>query len=234
METDVRREAGKGETVSIVTISRGSYYRGREVAEKLAAKLNYECVSREILLEASREFNIPEFKLARAIDDAPKILERITHQKEKYVSYIRASLLKHAQKDNLVYHGLFGNFFLQDIPHVLKVRIVGDLEVRVADEVERSGISAARAREIITRDDEERRKWALHLYGADTWDATFYDLVIHLKSITVDDAVSLIQHTLRFPHFQTTPESQEIIDNLVEATRLEFSPVWWEGSPKPE
>ena len=32
----------------------------------------------------------------------------------------------------------------------------------------------------------------LHLYGADTWDATFYDLVIHLKSITVDDAVSLI------------------------------------------
>ncbi len=218
--------------MAIITISRGSYYRGREVAEKLAAKLGYECISREIILEASQEFNIPEIKLVRAIQDAPTILQRFIHEKEKYVAYVRAALLKHVQKDNVVYHGLFGNFFLQDIPHILKVRIVGDLEARVADEVEREGIAADKAREIIMRDDEERRKWALHLYGADTWDATFYDMVIHLKLITVDDAVSLILHVLQFPGFQTTPESQQAIDNLVEATRLEVSSVWWEGSPR--
>ena len=216
--------------MAIITISRGSYYRGREVAEKLAEKLGYKCISREIILEASQEFNIPEIKLVRAIEDAPKILQRLTHEKEKYVAYIRSSLLKHMQRDNVVYHGLFGNFFLQGIPHVLKVRIVGDLEARVADEVEREGIPADKAREILLRDDEERRKWAHHLYGADTWDATFYDLVIHLKTITVDDAVSLIMHALQLPGFQTTPESQQAIDNLVEATRLEVSEVWWEES----
>jgi cytidylate kinase len=220
--------------MAIITISRGSYHRGREVAETLAAKLGYKCISREILLEASQEFDIPEIKLVRAIEDAPKILQRFTREKEKYITYIRAALLKHAQKDNMVYHGLFGNFFLQDVPHVLKVRIVGDLETRVAEEVERTGIPTAKAREIIMRDDDERRKWALHLYGADTWDATHYDLVIHLKSISVDDAVSLIEHTLQFPRFQTTVESQQIIDNLVEAMRLEVSPVWWEGSPGKE
>ena len=116
--------------MAIITISRGSYYRGREVAEKLAAKLGYECISREILLEASKEFNIPEIKLVRAIQDAPTIFERFVHDKEKYLTYIRAALLKHVRKDNVVYHGLFGNFLLQDIPHVLKVRIVADLEVR--------------------------------------------------------------------------------------------------------
>jgi cytidylate kinase len=220
--------------MAIITISRGSYHRGREVAEKLAAKLGYECVSREILLEASQEFNIPEIKLVRAIEDTPKILARLTREKGKYVAYIRAALLKRAQKDNMVYHGLFGNFFLRDVPHVLKIRIVGDLETRVADEVERAGISAAKAREILLRDDEERRKWALHLYGADTWDATFYDMVLHLKTITVDNAVSLIMSALQFPGFQTTPESQQVIDNLVEAMRLEVSPVWWEGSPRGE
>ena len=135
--------------MAIITISRGSYYRGREVAEKLATKLGYECISREILLEASQEFNIPEIKLVRAIQDSPKILERLTHEKEKYVAYIRSALLKHVQRDNVVYHGLFGNFFLQGIPHVMKVRIVGDLEARVADEVEREGIPADKAREII-------------------------------------------------------------------------------------
>jgi cytidylate kinase len=220
--------------MAIITISRGSYHRGREVAEKLAAKLGYECVSREILLEASQEFNIPEIKLVRAIQDAPKILERFTREKEKYVTYIRAALLKRVQKDNIVYHGLFGNFLLRDVPHVLKVRIVGDLDARVAEEVERAGIPEARAKEIIMKDDEERRKWAFHLYGADTWDATFYDLVIHLKSITVEDAVSLIMHALEFPRFQTTPESQQIVDTLVEAMRLEVSSVWWEGSQGPQ
>ncbi|HYA42799.1 MAG TPA: cytidylate kinase-like family protein [Syntrophobacteraceae bacterium] len=220
--------------MAIITISRGSYHRGREVAEKLAVKLGYECVSREILLEASQEFNIPEIKLIRAIKDAPKILERFTREKEKYVSYVRAALLKRAQRDNIVYHGLFGNFFLRDVPHVLKVRIVGDLDARVAEEVERAGIPEAKAREIIMKDDEERRKWAFHLYGADTWDATFYDLVIHLKSITVDDAVSLIMHALQFTRFQTTPESQQIVDSLVEAMRLEVSSVWWEDSSKPK
>jgi cytidylate kinase len=216
--------------MSIITISRGTYHRGREVAEKLAQKLGYACFSREILLEASEEYNVSEIKLIRAIQDAPSILDRLTRQKEKYVAYIRAALLKHVQKDNVVYHGLFGHFFLQDIPHVLKVRIVGDLEARVADEVKREGISAEKAREIIMRDDEERRKWALYLYGADAWDATLYDLVLHLKAITVDDAVNVISYVAQLPGFQTTPESQQAIDNLVEAARMEMTPVWWGGT----
>jgi cytidylate kinase len=218
--------------MSIITISRGSYNRGKEVAEKLAQKLGYVCISREILLEASEEYNIPEIKLIRAIQDSPSILQRLTRQKEKYVAYIRAALLKHVQKDNVVYHGLFGHFFLQDIPHVLKVRIVGDLEARIEDEVRREGISAEKAREIIMRDDEERRKWALYLYGADSWDATLYDLVIHLKTITVDDAVELISIARQLPGFQTTPESQQAIDSLVAASRLETSSVMWQGSNK--
>ena len=107
--------------MAIITISRGSYSRAKEIAEKLAQELGYGCVSREILLEASEEFNIPEIKLVRAIEDAPSILDRFTQGKERYLAYIRAALLKHAQKDNVVYHGIGGNFLLQGIPHVLKV-----------------------------------------------------------------------------------------------------------------
>jgi len=220
--------------MSIITISRGSYNRGKEVAEKLAQKLGYKCISREILLEASEEYNIPEIKLIRAIQDAPSLLDRLIHKKEKYITFIRTALLKHIQNDNVVYHGLFGHFFLQNIPHVLKVRIVGDLQDRVEDEVKREGISADKAREIITRDDDERRKWAFYLYGADSWDATLYDLVIHLKAISVDDAVKLICYIREFPDFQTTPESQQAIDGLVEAARLEMTPVWWHGFNRDE
>jgi len=86
--------------------------------------LGYECISRDIILEASEQFNIPEIKLIRAIHDAPSILDRFTYGKERYIAFLRAALLKHLQRDNVVYHGLAGHLFLQNIPHVLKVRIM--------------------------------------------------------------------------------------------------------------
>ena len=48
--------------MAIVAISRGSYSRGKEVAERVAERLGYQCISREVIIEASREFNIPEIK----------------------------------------------------------------------------------------------------------------------------------------------------------------------------
>ena len=50
----------------IVTISRESYTRAKDVAEKVAEKLGFQCVSREILIEASEEFNVPEVKLLQS------------------------------------------------------------------------------------------------------------------------------------------------------------------------
>jgi cytidylate kinase len=206
--------------MSIVTISRGSYSRGKEVAEKLAQSLGYQCLSRDILLEASELYNIPEIKLVRAIHDAPSILERFIYSKESYVAYIRAALLRHVQKDNVVYHGLAGHFLLQGIPHVFKVRIIADLDDRVKEEMKRENISAEEARRILLKDDEERRKWSKTVYGIDTWDPSLYDLVIKIKGVTVEGAVEIIKCSLKGP-FQTTPEGQKLVDDMSLAAQIE-------------
>ena len=207
--------------MSIITISRGSYTRGKEVAEKLAQTLGYQCLSRDILLEASELYNIPEIKLVRAIHDAPSILERFTYSREPYVAYIRAALLHQVQKDNVVYHGLAGHFLLKGVPHVLKVRIIADLEDRVKEEMKRENIPAEEARRILRKDDEERRKWSKHVYGIDTWDPSLYDLVINIKYITVDGAADIIKCALKDPCFQTTPEGQKLVDEMSLAARIE-------------
>lgn len=208
--------------MAIITISRGSYSRGKEVAEKLARKLGYECISRDILLEASDEFDIPEIKLVRALHDAPTVLERFSNGKERYVSYIRSALLQHVLKDNVVYHGLAGHYLLSDVPNVLKVRILADMEDRVEEEMKRENISSEKARYILKKDDDERRKWSLQLFGTDTWDSRLYDLVLHIKSLTVDDAVEILFETARKPIFQTTPRSKEILENLALAARVQM------------
>ena len=40
--------------MAVITISRGSYSRGKEIAEKVAAKLGYTCISRDLLLGVER------------------------------------------------------------------------------------------------------------------------------------------------------------------------------------
>ncbi len=69
--------------MSIITISRGTYSLGKEVAEKVAQKLGYECIAREVLLEASELFNIPETKLLMTMENAPSILDRFTSGRER-------------------------------------------------------------------------------------------------------------------------------------------------------
>jgi cytidylate kinase len=200
--------------MAVITISRGSYSRGKEIAEKVAARLGFECISRDLLLEVSKEHNIPELKLVHAIHDAPGILQRLNRKEEKYIAFIKSALLNHLKADNVVYHGLAGHFFVKDVPHALKVRVLADMEDRVQLEMERKGIDAEKARSILQKDDEERRKWSQRLYGIDTSDPSLYDLVVHIKQLTVDDAVDLICDCVSKEQFKTTPESQRMIEDL--------------------
>ncbi len=215
--------------MSIITISRGSYSRGKEVAEKLALALNYECLSREIILEASEQFNIPELKLVRAIHDAPTILDRFTSGKERFIAFFRATLLNHLRRDNIVFHGLGSHFFLQRFPHILKVRISANLEDRVREEMARENIPADEARMILVNDDAERRKWGLQIFGQDPWNPQLYDMILHIGNMRVDEAVSVILHAVQQPCFRSDPESRrmladEALSAMVEAALVKTFP----------
>ncbi len=99
--------------MSVITISRGCYSKGKEVAEKLAEKPGYECIFKEIILEASEHFHVIMKNLKQAIHDPHSFLEHITYDKEIDLCYISEVLLEHIEKDNVVYHGLTGPFFLK-------------------------------------------------------------------------------------------------------------------------
>lgn len=211
--------------MSIVTISRGSYTKGKEIAERVAAKLGYECLSRDVLLEASEQFNIPEIRLVRALHDAPSVLERFGHGRERYVAFIENAFLEHVLRDDVVYHGLAGHFFLRGVAHGFKVRVIADLEERVRLEMEREHIDERTARETLKKDDFERRRWALALYGVDTVDPILYDMVLNVGNLTLDCAVEMICGAARSPCFAPTEASKAKLANMVVASRVRVAVV---------
>ena len=206
--------------MAIITISRGSYSMGVIVAEEVGRRLGYSVISRDLLLDASDRFHIPEIKLIRAIHDAPGILERVSHSKQAYLAYIRSALTERAAGDNIVYHGLAGHVLLKGIEEVLKVRITADMDYRVAREMKREGITEQEARSILEKDDQQRRKWTKSLWGADPWDSSLYDLVIRIDRFKVEDAVDFICKAAESEAFRTTEKSLQKLKDLALACRV--------------
>lgn len=206
--------------MSLICISRGSYYRGMEVAHRVAEILDYGCISRDSLLDESDRFDIPEIKLMRNIRHATQILERFSFGRERYINFISASILKYLKNDNYVYHGIAGQYFFYQVQHLLKVRVIADLEERVESEARRHNISHDQARMQLTHDDEERRLWALFLYGIDIFEPSLYDLVVNVSALSVEDAANLIAQAAQLPCYQPSEDSQKKVNDLALAAEL--------------
>jgi hypothetical protein len=207
--------------MAIITISRGSYSKGKEVAEGVAARLDYRCMSREILLDASERFSVPEVRLLHAMHDGPSVLERFGHGTASYIAYVRSALLDAVRKDDVVYHGLAGHILLSEIGSVLRVRIIADLETRISMVSERENIGRSEARKMISRIDQERRKWSRRLYGVNPWDPSLYDLVISIDKIGVQGAVDLICQAAAQEPFVLSDGAKREIEDLALAVSVE-------------
>jgi cytidylate kinase len=205
--------------MGIITISRGSCRRAKEIAELLAQKLGYDCIAREILLKASKDFDIPEVKLLHEMQHAPSVFERIKHGKKKYIAFIREAFLESIQKDNVVYNGFAGHFFTVGLPGILKIRITANMDYRINVVKKRENVSEGKAREIINKIDTERSKWSMYLYGIDTKSAELYDIVLHIDCLGVDGSADLLNNLAKRPCFQTSPESKKKLKDMLIAAK---------------
>jgi cytidylate kinase len=200
--------------MAIITISRGSFSHGKEIAEKVAETLGYECISREILLEASQYFKVSEKKLLKSIHDAPTILERVTHGRERYIAYIRAALLDHVARDNIVYHGHAGHLLIPEVHHVLKVRIIAEMSERISLVKKQQNVPEAEATAFIAYEDKQRTLWTRDLFKVDIEDPRLYDMILNIGGLRIEDACNVICATARSETFATTPESRRTLRDL--------------------
>jgi len=207
------RHGKENNSMAIISISRGCFSHGKTIAEKIAQKLNYECVDRVILLEAVEFFNISETKLLHSVNDAPGVLNKITHGREKYLAYFQAALLEHVKHDNVVYHGHAGHLLLPNLSHIMKVRIIADMADRINFMQQEDHISAEEAQKRIKKDDRERANWTRYLYNRDIQDPSLYDMVINIATFSIDDACDMICHAINSGMFKTKPEDKQTLND---------------------
>jgi hypothetical protein len=88
--------------MAIIMISRGTFSGGRGVAEELAARLGFPCISRGTVFDTSVGFGIPEAELDNLAVDSPAFWKQVPGRRIALVNIIRAALLKLSRDGNLV------------------------------------------------------------------------------------------------------------------------------------
>lgn len=198
----------------IVTISRGAKSGGIALAKMLCEELGYRCLSREILIEGAKKYNIDEETLAAELEKTPTLWQRLTHEQNRYLIFIKCALLQAAKGDNMVYHGHAGQFFLEDVKHALKVRILAPLEYRVKTVMAEMEIGHDKAVEHIAKVDTARRRWVKSLYGRDWEDPALYDLTVNLASLSLDTACATVRRALESDDFAPTVDSMHRLNDM--------------------
>jgi len=206
--------------MAIITISRGTKSGGKKLAEMLSERLGYRCISREVIVQASEKYGIPEYKLFTAIQKSPTLLQRLTFDRERYLAYITESLCEAVKDDNVVYHGHAGHFLLQGISHVMKVRIVANMQFRAEAAMEQMNLSYKEAEKYIDEIDKQRVKWSKFLYGVNWCEPGLYDIVFNVDRTDLEFVCSTLEYAVNQPLFQSTKESQKAMQDLVLASHV--------------
>jgi cytidylate kinase len=209
--------------MQLICISRGTYAGGKELAEKLAAKLGYACLSREEVTDAAAKAGIPVGRLEMSIVRHRPLNEQLAVDKERFAAFITARLAEGALEGGLVYHGRTGHLVLPTVDNVLRIRAIQDAEVRINRTMVRLGLSREKARKYINEVDEDRSRWARMVYNVDCEDPSLYDMVVNFDHMSVDNTAVALVTLAQLPEFQQTPASRRELMNLMKAAQCRLA-----------
>jgi cytidylate kinase len=200
--------------MQIVCISRGTFSGGKTLAEKTAGKLGYRCLSREELIEEATRAGVAVGKLEEAMLKPHIFSERLALEREHYHAFSTMYLCERAREESLVYHGRTGHLLLPGISHVLRIRVVADMEYRITAAMQRINVDRTKAKKYLKEVEEGIRRWVHTFHGVSWDDSSHYDMIVNLEQMNVDNAATALCAIAQLPDFQMTPASERAMKDL--------------------
>lgn len=206
--------------MTIVAISREMGSGGYEIGAAVAKALNFEYVNRQILLEAAHAHGVPEATLVDVVERRPSLWERFDAERRRYLIFLEAAYYAFAERGNLVTASRSGPFFVRDVRHALKVRIMAPVEVRVRRVMAETRLDPKAAAAKVRAYDREMSARLDYLFGVDWTRPEHYDLVLNTQDDAWDSYTDLLVAGARHPHYQPTLESLQRVKDLGLAARV--------------
>ena len=194
----------------IYTIGREFGSGGREVGEKLAAKLGIKLYDKELLQQAAKDSGFCE-EIFENHDEKPtnSFLYSLVMDTYSVSGYSAAPFLdmplnhkvflaqfetikKIAEKESCVIVGRCADYALSDNPDCINIFIHSDLDVRIKNVSRNLNITENKARDIINKTDKQRASY-YNYYTSKKWgDSKSYNLSLDAGKLGTDNCVEMI------------------------------------------
>lgn len=194
----------------IYTIGREFGSGGREVGEKLAAKLGIKLYDKELLQQAAKDSGFCE-EIFENHDEKPtnSFLYSLVMDTYSVSGYSAAPFLdmplnhkvflaqfetikKIAEKESCVIVGRCADYALSDNPNCINIFIHADLDVRIKNVSRNLNITENKARDIINKTDKQRASY-YNYYTSKKWgDSKSYNLSLDAGKLGTDNCVEMI------------------------------------------
>jgi len=182
--------------MSILAISETVGSGGTEIGRALATALGWEFADREIITKAAESFREDVSELRHATEEKPTLWDRFRQSQHRYATYVEATVLEMAARDNVVLVGRASTAILRDVRHALRARVIAPEDMRAGRIEAQQGLTAAAAREYVRSADHDLAARVRFLYHLD-WDTpSLYDVVLNTERVTVARAVAVLREML--------------------------------------
>lgn len=195
----------------LITISRQFGAGGSAVARMVAGKLDWTVVDNELIEAVARQAGMAPDEVARREERPPTFVERLARalvaapvevltpgiplENMDEASLVRITervVEEIATRGRVVLVGRAAVAVLASRPEALHVQLVAPREFRTRVIMQREGVSAERAGELISQRDEHRRAYHEEFYHRDWTDPAGYHMVLNTGALGYDGAADLI------------------------------------------
>lgn len=207
--------------MAVLTISREFRSGGREVGAAVAEKLAYQYVGKERILEDMGKVGDRWRKMVFELDEAaPTLWERYDMQYRGFIALIESAVYEYALKDRTVIIGRGGNFLLEGIPHVLRVRLTAPLETRIGRVIAKDGVDRKTAERLIQRIDRARAGYIRAHFGKEWHDVEHYDVVFNTEKQPFEEIADLLVEMLEKCDRSATGEGMNLLSGRALAAQI--------------
>lgn len=195
--------------MSVITVSRQFGSLGKEIAERLAESLGYKFLDKKILESQYGKYGIPDVSFEKYDEKNPGFLEYFRSGKDRYLRYLKTVVFESSKEGNCVICGRGAHLMLQDVPGVLKVRIISSVGKRAERVSSELNCDLKNAERIISQYDKNRSGFHKFFFEQDWKNTELYDVIINTDDISVESAVETIEALNKCECKQTDPEEMK-------------------------
>jgi len=207
--------------MAILTVSREFMSGGEEIAQAVAGELGYEYVDKDTILARIESAGHRWKKAGEELDESPPTFwERYDWQYRGFVYLVESNIYEYAVKNNVVIMGRGANVILDGIAHVLKVRFIAPLDLRIKAAMSKQNVDKETAEWLIATTDKRRANYVQSNFGKAWNDINRYDLVINTAIQSQEQAKQMISDALNDKDKLITDEVRKELEGRALAARI--------------